>query len=116
LLVMYAGRVVEELPASQLGRSAHPYTRLLLAAAPSLETDLDRPLAVIPGRQPDPGETVAGCAFARWCPLAQDRCHQRRPELTAAGAASGGRVACWRAGEPLPEPGPDLDASERVRG
>ncbi|MDR2453242.1 MAG: dipeptide/oligopeptide/nickel ABC transporter permease/ATP-binding protein [Bifidobacteriaceae bacterium] len=105
LLVMYAGRVVEELPAAALGSAAHPYTRLLLAAAPSLETDLDRPLAVIPGRQPSPREAVGGCAFARWCPLALDRCRAERPELAAAGAAAGGRVACWRPGQALPRPG-----------
>jgi peptide/nickel transport system ATP-binding protein len=43
---MYGGRIVEELPARDLGRATHPYTRALLAAAP----DLDRPrteLAVV---------------------------------------------------------------------
>ncbi|MDR2252354.1 MAG: dipeptide/oligopeptide/nickel ABC transporter permease/ATP-binding protein [Bifidobacteriaceae bacterium] len=104
LLVMYAGRVVEELPAGRLGRAAHPYTRLLLAAVPNLETDLDRPLAVIPGRQPAPTETIVGCAFARWCPRAGERCRQERPELSAVGAAVGGRVACWRPGQDPLEP------------
>jgi len=41
VLVMYGGRIVEELPARDLGKASHPYTRALIAAAP----DLDRPRA-----------------------------------------------------------------------
>jgi peptide/nickel transport system ATP-binding protein len=41
VLVMYGGRILEELPARDLGRASHPYTRALIAAAP----DLDRPRA-----------------------------------------------------------------------
>ncbi|MGD9958058.1 dipeptide/oligopeptide/nickel ABC transporter permease/ATP-binding protein [Nocardioides sp.] len=100
VLVMYAGRIVEDLPAAGLRASAqHPYTRALLAAVPDMETDLDRPLAVVPGRPVDPSDTPAGCAFAPRCPLADDRCRAEDPPL--APAADGSRVACWHAGEPL---------------
>ncbi|MDR3070583.1 MAG: dipeptide/oligopeptide/nickel ABC transporter permease/ATP-binding protein [Propionibacteriaceae bacterium] len=81
ILVMYAGRVVEDIPASALAVAQHPYTRLLLAAVPTLATDLDSPLAVIPGSQPDPSTQFSGCAFAPRCPLADDICRTREPLL-----------------------------------
>ncbi|GAA4704912.1 oligopeptide/dipeptide ABC transporter, ATP-binding protein, C-terminal domain-containing protein [Promicromonospora umidemergens] len=101
VLVMYAGRVVEDLPAAGLATSArHPYTRALVAAVPHLETDLDRPLAVIPGRPVDPADLAAGCPFAPRCPLADARCRAEDPELVDG-------VACWRPGEDLPSAVPE---------
>ncbi|MEU7476643.1 dipeptide/oligopeptide/nickel ABC transporter permease/ATP-binding protein [Lentzea sp. NPDC042327] len=98
VLVMYAGRIVEELPTAELFTAArHPYTTALLAAVPTLETDRDQPLAVIPGRPPEPAEVVAGCPFAPRCPLADDRCRAEEPVLTAVEA--GHRVSCWRVEE-----------------
>jgi oligopeptide/dipeptide ABC transporter ATP-binding protein len=100
VLVMYAGRIVEDLPAAQLGTAArHPYTRALVAAVPDMDTDLDRPLAVIPGRPVDPTDVPSGCAYAARCPLASARCRTEEPPL-ATGPA-GDRVACWHAGEPI---------------
>jgi peptide/nickel transport system ATP-binding protein/peptide/nickel transport system permease protein len=94
---MYAGRIVEELPAAELATAArHPYTRALVAAVPDMGTDVDRPLATIPGRAPDPARFPAGCAFAPRCPLATDRCRTTEPPLETDG--QGRRVACWNAG------------------
>jgi peptide/nickel transport system permease protein len=96
VLVMYAGRIVEDLPTTALRRDArHPYTRALLAAVPDMETDRDRPLAVIPGRPPDPYALPTGCAFAPRCPLATAVCREEDPPLAAYG--NGRRVACWHA-------------------
>ncbi|TYB60156.1 dipeptide/oligopeptide/nickel ABC transporter permease/ATP-binding protein [Nonomuraea sp. PA05] len=101
VLVMYAGRIVEELPAQDLRTLAlHPYTRALVAAVPDMETDLTRPLAVIPGLPVDPAHVPAGCAFAARCPLADDHCRSVEPALEAGPA--GNRVACHKAGQPLP--------------
>ena len=101
VLVMYAGRIVEDLRASELSSSArHPYTRALVAAVPDMDVDLDRPLSVIPGRPVDPGHHPAGCAYAARCPLAGERCVTHDPELVT--DVDGGRVACWHAGEPMP--------------
>ena len=99
VLVMYAGRIVEDLPAADLtvaGR--HPYTRALVAAVPSMDTDLNTPLTVIPGRPVDPADVPQGCAYAARCPLATERCLAEDPPLVG---DEGGRVACWHAGEPI---------------
>jgi len=98
VLVMYAGRIVEELPALELHTAArHPYTRALIAAVPDMRTELHRELPVIPGRPVDPAHLPAGCAFAPRCPLASDRCRAEDPPLVA--DTAGRRVACWHAGE-----------------
>ena len=100
VLVMYAGRIVEDLPARDLTTAArHPYTRALVAAVPDMHTDLHQPLAVIPGRPVDPAQVPPGCAYAPRCPLADERCVHEDPALVADDA--GRRVACWHAGEPM---------------
>lgn len=100
VLVMYAGRIVEDLPAAGLHTAArHPYTRALVAAVPDMTTDLDQPLAVIPGRPVDPADVPAGCAYAARCPLASARCRAEDPPLVT--EPDGSRVACWHAGEPI---------------
>ena len=104
VLVMYAGRIVEDLPVDELASARHPYTRALLATVPDMSVDLDRPLPVIPGRPVDPAAQPVGCAYAPRCPLASARCVEEDPALAADGA--GRRVACWHAGEVAPdEPG-----------
>ncbi|MGH3680233.1 MAG: dipeptide/oligopeptide/nickel ABC transporter permease/ATP-binding protein, partial [Natronosporangium sp.] len=76
VVVMYAGRVVEELPVRDLVTGpAHPYTRALVACLPDLRTDRDRPLATIPGRPPAPTEVGPGCPFAPRCRYATQLCH-----------------------------------------
>ncbi|MEU6998006.1 dipeptide/oligopeptide/nickel ABC transporter permease/ATP-binding protein [Nonomuraea sp. NPDC046570] len=94
VVVMYAGRVVEELPVEQLATGArHPYTRALIASLPDMETDRTQPLASIPGRQPSPAQVPEqGCAFADRCALATSRCAER-PSLVSYGKAHS--VACW---------------------
>ena len=94
VLVMYAGRIVEDLPAATLHTDArHPYTRALLEVVPELDADRSEPLKMIPGRPPAPGAFPVGCAFAARCPLATDLCRESDPELVA--DAAGHRVACW---------------------
>jgi oligopeptide/dipeptide ABC transporter ATP-binding protein len=100
VLVMYAGRIVEDLTADRLGQALHPYTRALVAAVPDMSTDLTQPLAVIPGRPVDPSEVPPGCPYAPRCPLAVERCVREDPALVPHGPDQ--RVACWRAGERLP--------------
>jgi peptide/nickel transport system permease protein len=116
VLVMYAGKIVENLPTADLAAHArHPYTRALLAAVPSMETSRELPLAVIPGAPADPADLPAGCAFAPRCAFADAECRQAEPALVADDA--GREVACWHvdrvlAGEPAaggPAVGPTAD-------
>jgi oligopeptide/dipeptide ABC transporter ATP-binding protein len=91
---MYAGLVVEELPAHDLPSAAqHPYTRALLGAVPDIEHPRNLPLVSIPGQMPDASSVPSGCAFHTRCPLAMDECATSRPPLVP--HAEGHRVACW---------------------
>jgi peptide/nickel transport system permease protein len=101
VLVMYAGKIVEDLPAADLaaGTAQHPYTRALVAAVPDMDTDLDAPLATIPGRPVDPADVPPGCAYAARCPLATARCRTNEPPLET--GAGGRRVACWHSDQPV---------------
>ena len=98
VLVMYAGRLVEEAPADQLfQRAAHPYTRGLLASRPRLSAGRGGRLPTIPGRPPDPAAHPPGCRFHPRCEHAIDRCRTEVPELRPGGES--GRAACHRLGE-----------------
>jgi peptide/nickel transport system permease protein len=100
VLVMYAGRIVEDLPTADLRtRARHPYTRALVAAVPDMTTDIEAPLATIPGHPVDPAQVPTGCAYAARCPLATEQCREQDPVLLA--DHDGRRVACWHAGEPI---------------
>jgi peptide/nickel transport system ATP-binding protein len=98
VIVMYAGRIVEEAPVLELfDRPAHPYTRGLLASVPHGAGRRRRRLPEIPGVVPSLREPIAGCAFAPRCPLAIDACRAEAPALREVGPAH--RAACLRAGE-----------------
>jgi peptide/nickel transport system ATP-binding protein len=99
VVVMYAGRKVEEAPVHELfARPQHPYTNGLLGAVP-------RPgagrLREIPGRVPSLAELPRGCAFAPRCPRADEVTRSNVPELRSVGP--GHSVACFH-------PGPDVEA------
>ncbi len=96
--VLYLGRLVEEAdPETLFQRPAHPYSQMLLAAAPKMDgfgREADPPQ----GEIPDPINPPPGCAFNPRCPLAIDLCRSERPELRDVGRA---RVACHRVEEAL---------------
>ena len=95
--VMYLGRLAEVAPTRVLFEAAkHPYTRLLLAALPRLDTrGRDRP--PITGEIPSPLDPPSGCAFHPRCPHANDRCRAERPELRT--ESDGSQVACHAVAE-----------------
>jgi peptide/nickel transport system ATP-binding protein len=94
VIVMYAGRVVEEADIYELfDRPLHPYTRGLMASIPRLKKEGARRLSEIPGIVPNLREPIAGCAFAPRCPVATERCRSEAPVLEAKGADH--RVACF---------------------
>ena len=93
MMVMYAGRVVEEGPVDAVfADPLHPYTRALLAAMPSSRARGGR-LATIPGRVPSLASPPAGCAFADRCRYAEPEFREREPALVDIG---GHRVRCHR--------------------
>jgi peptide/nickel transport system ATP-binding protein len=96
VMVMYAGRKVEEAPVAALFRSPrHPYTQGLLGAVPRLGSSLAGEagrLAEIPGQVPDLNKRMEGCGFAGRCSLATDICRQFAPALEQ--KAPGHVVAC----------------------
>jgi len=89
VMVMYAGRKVEEAPVAELFRSPrHPYTQGLLGAVPKLGSSLSgvaRRLAEIPGQVPSLKGRIEGCVFAGRCSLATDLCRQVAPGLEEKG-------------------------------
>ncbi len=95
VLVMYAGRIVEQSPVQELYRlPLHPYTRGLLQAVPTWGAGRRERLAAIEGRPPDLRVDPDRCAFAPRCPHAVDRCRAERPPLLE--AAPDRTTACWR--------------------
>ncbi len=106
VVVMYAGRKVEEALAKALfARPRHPYTRGLMTSIPRLnrgvaEADRTRRLTEIPGVVPSLIGMAEGCTFAARCAYATDQCRAAYPP--AVEAAPGHFVACWHHAE-LPE-------------
>ena len=103
VVVMYAGRKVEEASAKDLfDAPLHPYTQGLLAATPKLDTlpgtrraERQR-LAEIPGMVPALKGELKGCSFAPRCPRAMAVCREQPPQLEPHG--DGHLVACWDCG------------------
>jgi len=99
VVVMYAGRKVEEAPVEALfAQPTHPYTRGLMRAVPRLDVDAEiagrRPrLQEIPGIVPALNRPITGCAFAPRCDFATERCRAKAPPLVSTSADHA--VACW---------------------
>jgi peptide/nickel transport system ATP-binding protein len=98
VVVMYAGKVVEEAPVEEIFRSPrHPYTQGLIKSIPRLDADSGtRRLDAIPGVVPSLLEPKPGCRFAARCPYVRDECLPETPPLRE--VAPGHKVACVLAG------------------
>ena len=92
VVVMYAGRIVEEAPVEELfADPKHPYTQGLIASVPKLGSGVSS-LPSIPGSVPDLSVMPKGCKFAPRCKYATDLCRQQEPELKETG--KGRRCRC----------------------
>ncbi|MTJ82111.1 MAG: ABC transporter ATP-binding protein [Telmatospirillum sp.] len=93
VIVMYAGRVLEEGDTGQVfGRPLHPYTEALLAAVPRLDEDAPPAGRAIEGQPPDPLALPDGCAFWPRCSRVMPACRRDRPDLVV--RSDGRAVAC----------------------
>jgi oligopeptide/dipeptide ABC transporter ATP-binding protein len=82
IAIMYAGNLLELGSRNEIFRApAHPYTRGLLAAVPTLSTQRDRPLRTIEGTVPPLHELPSGCPFEPRCELSVPECAQDLPPL-----------------------------------
>ena len=109
VVVMYAGRKVEEATTSELFRTPrHPYTRGLLRSIPRLDVAAKAPderlrLREIEGIVPSLHDLPVGCNFEPRCAYATDRCREQAPALEE--VRPGHWAACWH-GDRLQEQGP----------
>jgi peptide/nickel transport system ATP-binding protein len=100
VVVMYAGRTIEEADTESLfDKHSHPYTRGLLGAVPNPARHAEGGLREIPGRVPTLRESPDACTFADRCAFADEVCRQERPRLLPGPANH--PVACFH---PLPVP------------
>lgn len=93
VMVMYLGRVVEMGPAEDLFQHpAHPYTQILIQAAPVIDTKHKEREYEIRGETPSPIDIPKGCAFHPRCPFATEKCRTAEPVMTE--DANGRMVKC----------------------
>lgn len=93
VVVMYAGEVVEEGPAQEVFVDPrHPYTKALLASAPTAEGTPPEPIS---GVVPNPADLPKGCLFASRCPMFKSECGLVHPELVEIGIGRRSRCIKW---------------------
>jgi oligopeptide transport system ATP-binding protein len=102
VLVMYAGKLVEEAEAHALFKQpAHPYTADLLRSLPRMQSAQKLRLEPIRGNPPNVQDLPPGCSYAPRCSQAQDVCRSEEPPLMEIAPAR--RSACWFAEEQVLE-------------
>lgn len=93
VIVMYAGKIVEEAPVDILfNNPTHPYTQGLIASVPKLGSGV-KVLPSIPGSVPDLSAMPEGCRFAPRCKYATEKCRTQEPELEVVGENQ--KCRCW---------------------
>lgn len=101
IMIMYFGQIVESAPSSEIYKNAqHPYTKVLLKAAPSISKGLENvgfDIDLKPGDIPDPSQKMEGCPFCTKCIYADEHCAKVKPKLKE--VSPGHTVLCHKAGQ-----------------
>lgn len=93
--VMYLGEIVEIGEADELYHNPkHPYTQALLSAVPEADPHLEKERIILEGDLPSPSSPPSGCKFHTRCPLAEDICREKRPQLNQLTNSDEHQVAC----------------------
>jgi oligopeptide/dipeptide ABC transporter ATP-binding protein len=93
-MVMYAGKVVESGPTTDVfAHPKHPYTWSLLRSIPRLDAERHEALKPIEGLPPSLVDLPKGCAFHPRCPFKVERCSRETPGLNRVGETQ--LAACW---------------------
>lgn len=93
VIVMYLGKIVEMAKTEEIfEKPLHPYTDILMKAAPVMNPDDTSREYAIEGETPSPIDVPSGCRFHPRCPFATDKCRSQEPELTE--TEGGRKVAC----------------------
>ena len=94
IYIMYLGRIIEELPSSQLFKNPfHPYTKALISAVPEIDSDKRRKRILLEGDVPSPVSIPSGCPFHPRCLKAMEICKSKTPKYLKKG--DNHFVACW---------------------
>ncbi|MDD2990766.1 MAG: ABC transporter ATP-binding protein [Zoogloea sp.] len=95
VMVMYLGQVVETGPVERIyGQAAHPYTRALLSAVPSMDPDRRTESSPLAGDPPNPINPPSGCRFRDRCPHAHPVCEATSPALISLPGDPAHQAAC----------------------
>jgi peptide/nickel transport system ATP-binding protein len=95
VMVMYLGQVVETGPVERIyGHAAHPYTRALLSAVPSMDPDKRTQASPLTGDPPNPINPPGGCRFRDRCAHAHPVCEARQPALICIAGEPAHQAAC----------------------
>jgi oligopeptide/dipeptide ABC transporter ATP-binding protein len=81
VMVMYLGKVMETLPASQLHQAKHPYTKSLISSVPIANPHQKVDREILSGDIPSPINLPSGCVFHTRCPIKEDQCERKIPQL-----------------------------------
>jgi oligopeptide/dipeptide ABC transporter ATP-binding protein len=103
VIVMYAGRIVEEGPTRAIFKNPqHPYTWSLLRSIPRVDEKTHEKLISIKGMPPDLSKPPPGCKFHPRCRFKVDRCFTEEPPLDEVGP--GQHARCWVLMKNVPNP------------
>ena len=94
VVVMYAGKIIEEAPVEELFKNPmHPYTKGLLKSKPILNKDNGDRLYSIPGQVPNPIGMPDNCYFSSRCENCNEKCKKEQPKLM--NVSKNHKVSCW---------------------